>query len=28
VFADKITAAFPQVLTEVSERHADCIQFV
>ena len=28
VFADRISAAFPQVETEVSERHADCIQFV
>ena len=28
VFADRISAAFPQVDAEVSERHADCIQFV
>nr|WP_297181044.1 Nif3-like dinuclear metal center hexameric protein [uncultured Agathobaculum sp.] len=28
VFADKIVGAFPQLRTMVSERHADCIQFV
>ena len=28
VFADRIGSAFPQVRTAVSERHADCIQFV
>lgn len=28
VFSDQIGAAFPQVCTMVSERHADCIQFV
>lgn len=28
VFADQIGGAFPQVRTMVSERHADCIQFV
>ena len=28
VFADKISEAFPQLTSVVSERHADCIQFV
>ena len=28
VFAEQIVGAFPQVRTMVSERHADCIQFV
>ena len=28
VFADRIGSAFPQVRAAVSERHADCIQFV
>ena len=28
VFADQISAAFPQVCAVVSERHTDCIQFV
>lgn len=28
VFAEKIVGAFPKVRTMVSERHADCIQFV